>query len=173
MAAELPLDSRLQAVIDKQDIYEVLMRYCRGCDRGDEELLASVFHPDAVDDHDAGDISNNGREFAVRVARNARLNPHPSMRVICNVLIDLDGDVAHVESYFFGVSRAERETGLTDDILGGRYIDRFERRDGEWKIAHRVVVRDWNRIEPVRDIRAAWPGYLKGLKSREDVSYRR
>jgi len=28
--------------------------------------------------------------------------------------------------------------------LGGRYVDRLERRDGAWKLKHRLCVRDWS-----------------------------
>src|SRR5207249_6464939 len=58
-----------------------------------------------------------------------------------NHTCDLDGDVAHTETYymFVGMNR-EGEPLVTS---GGRYIDRFERRDGRWAIAARVCVRDW------------------------------
>ena len=36
-----------------------------------------------------------------------------------------------------------------DDVFGIRYVDRFEKRDGEWKIAHRVVATEWRRVDPV------------------------
>jgi hypothetical protein len=36
---------------DRQDILDCLMRYSRGVDRLDRELLRSAYHPDAVDDH--------------------------------------------------------------------------------------------------------------------------
>jgi hypothetical protein len=41
----------LQQLIDKLEIHEVLTRYCRGIDRCDAELLESVYHPDATDNH--------------------------------------------------------------------------------------------------------------------------
>ena len=44
-------DPEVQALVDKQAILEVLTRYCRALDRGDAALIASAYHPDAVDDH--------------------------------------------------------------------------------------------------------------------------
>ena len=53
-----------------------------------------------------------------------------------------------------------------------RYIDRFEKRGGEWRIAHRQVVYDWSKIEPIA---AEYPNeqFEHGKRSREDASYRR
>ena len=37
-------------------------------------------------------------------------------------------------------------------IGGGRYVDRFERRDGNWAIAYRVALRDWGMMEERPDM---------------------
>ena len=50
MAGAGERDLAVQLLLDKQEIYEVILRYCRGIDRLDEELLLSVFHPDAYAD---------------------------------------------------------------------------------------------------------------------------
>jgi hypothetical protein len=56
------------------------------------------------------------------------------------------------------------------ETFGGRYVDRFERRDGEWKIADRVVVHEWSTLEPLT---AAFPGqrFVQGRRDGDDVSY--
>jgi hypothetical protein len=66
---------------------------------------------------------------------------------IFNVTCDLDGDVAHTETYymFVGMNR----TGTPMAMSGGRYIDRLEKRDGRWAIATRVCVRDWAPLEEI------------------------
>ena len=65
-----------------------------------------------------------------------------------NILIDLDGDVARVETLFTSFhQRRDAEGQLWDETLRGRYLDRFERRVGAWKIARRVVVWDASRVE--------------------------
>src|SRR5579872_4652425 len=43
--------ARLEHVADRQEIYDCLVRFCRGVDRFDRELMMSAFHPDAIDDH--------------------------------------------------------------------------------------------------------------------------
>ena len=44
-------DREVQELLDKQAIHEVMIRYCRGLDRMDAELVGSAYHPDAHDDH--------------------------------------------------------------------------------------------------------------------------
>ncbi|MEM7569242.1 MAG: nuclear transport factor 2 family protein, partial [Pseudomonadota bacterium] len=88
--------------------------------------------------------------------------------------IELEGDVAFGEIYFRAFHRIE-EHGLDRDFLiWGRYIDRYERRDGVWKIAHRTELNDTSRTEPANDI---WmretPEALKGIHGPDDFSYDR
>jgi hypothetical protein len=68
---------------------------------------------------------------------------------ISNVLIDLHGDEADVESYHIAVvGRQTDEEGPTQSTIGGRYLDRFALRGGRWAIAERAVVFDWSRVDP-------------------------
>jgi hypothetical protein len=61
---------------------------------------------------------------------------------VTNVLIDLDGDEAHAETYVMVV--AGDKEGWGHSMNGGRYIDRLERRDGRWAIVDRVVSYEWS-----------------------------
>ncbi|UWR35563.1 nuclear transport factor 2 family protein (plasmid) [Sulfitobacter sp. W027] len=130
---------------DRELIRDCLFRYARGIDRADEAALQSAYWPGAWDQH--GATSGPVEEFYDRVrgawARGARNVHH-----INNILIDLLGDGrADVESYFLALQRGEGVDGITRQaMLSGRYCDRFEKRGGAWRIAHRVVVYDW--VEP-------------------------
>jgi hypothetical protein len=62
---------------------------------------------------------------------------------------------------------------MVDMTLGARYVDRYERRDGQWKIARRTVVHDWTRVDPVDKTHGQAHVYRQGVRSREDESYRR
>jgi hypothetical protein len=129
----------IQELIDKRAIEEALLRYCRGIDRCDEELVLSAFHDDAYDDH--GSYGGPAREFAWRIVdRNRRLVEF-SMHRITNHLIDVDGDIAISEAMVSSVQRIVGEARL--QFSGSRYLDRFERRNGQWRIAYRLIVHDW------------------------------
>ena len=128
MSIDEKTERALRVLLDKQEIHEVLMRYCRGIDRCDAELLHSVYHPDATDDH--GLFKGKAADF-IPWALKALVRDEGTSHYIANELIEVDGDVAHCESYFFGIHRRQEKDGTTADLVfAGRYADRFERRAG-------------------------------------------
>lgn len=124
---------------DRQAILDCLMRYARGVDRLDRELLLSAYHDDAIDDH--GMFVGNREDFADWVAQMHSSTHLSHQHCLFNHSCELDGDVAHTETYYMFVGMNRQ--GDTLSMSGGRYLDRFERRDGRWAIAARVCVRDW------------------------------
>ena len=139
-APNKPLD-RLQELLDRQDILDCVHRYCRAVDRFDREMLLSVYHPDAIDDH--GYFVGGREAFADWAFGYHSLYQDATHHVVTNHTCDLDGDTAHAETYwmFSGINR-NTTTGATvpPTLHFGRYIDRFERRDGKWAIAARACV---------------------------------
>jgi len=128
---------RLEILEAKEEIRDVLYRYCRGCDRSDVELLRSCYHPGAKDVHWV--FVGDGHEFAADTI--AKLGTLPNRKhYVTNPLIDLDldGDRAFVESSYFATQRIPLDDGTWVDVQSeGRYLDVFERRGGEWRIGHR------------------------------------
>ena len=141
------LERRLAELADREAIRDCLLRYCRGIDRCDEAALRSAYWPDATDRHGPYQGTASGFiDWAVdRLSQGGR-----NVHMIGNIAIELRGDVAAVESYFHAL-QAERAPGAQarDLLLCGRYIDRFERRHGEWRVAARVVTYDWMQSLPV------------------------
>ncbi len=134
--------ARLQSeMVDREAIRECLYRYCRGVDRRDADILRSAYWPDAIDTHLT--FKGNIEEFIDWAMPMMKAMTHHQHH-ITNVLIELDGDSAKVESYFWSCVVLPGET-RQDRIGGGRYLDRFERRDGEWRIIERYVMSDWFR----------------------------
>lgn len=144
----MPTESELQALVDKDAIRDVLYRYARAVDRGDSALLRSCYHADATADY--GRQNAEGSD-AVEAHLEACALMHnwieTSLHCIGNVLIELDGDVATVESYLVDTLRpvdADQPVPGQQVLLQlfARYVDRFEKRDGQWRIARRVTVQD-------------------------------
>jgi ketosteroid isomerase-like protein len=124
---------------DRQAIHDCLMTYSRAVDRLDRELLLSVYHEDAIDDH--GVFVGTPEEFADWAIAMHSATHLSHQHCIFNSTCDLDGDVAHTETYymFVGLNRQ----GAPFAMSGGRYLDRLEKREGRWAIALRICVRDW------------------------------
>lgn len=160
----------LDELLAKFEIHEVMMRYCRGVNRLDPDLVRSCYHPDAYEDHGAS--QGNALDFAAGFSPE-RFTAFKSMfHLVGNELVELDGDRAAHEAYFVGCHRSVDDAGGEFDIFfGGRYLSRFERRNGgPWLIAHRTVVHDWSRIDPA----APWEpaqSFQQGRFSRDDLVF--
>jgi len=146
------IEGRLRLVEDKQAIHDVIVRYCRGVDRSDPDLVLAAFHDDAIDNHFGVVLPFREAIGTLKAARSGGGSPPSkttSMHNICNVLIEVDGDIARCESYVIVIVRIPKDGGAIDWMHAGRYVDRFERRNGEWRIAHRTVVYDLERFDEV------------------------
>ncbi|OLT16190.1 hypothetical protein BJF78_14870 [Pseudonocardia sp. CNS-139] len=170
---------------DRQAIHDCLMTYSRAVDRLDRELLLSVYHPDAIDDH--GVFVGGPEEFADWAFAMHRATHLSHQHCVLNHTCELDGDVAHTETYYLFVGMNRAGTPLA--MSGGRYLDRLEKRAGRWAIAVRVCVRDWAPLPEVPErLDAAAMTVVKDLddrttqllrsgaqprRDRDDASYRR
>jgi hypothetical protein len=163
----------LEQLVAQQEIRDVLIRYTRGIDRMDVELVRSTYHPDAHDDHGA---YQGGVEGFLAWFRDALSYFDATMHFIGNQLVELDpadADVAHAESYCVAYHRRRARAGEPghDLVTALRYVDRMERRDGEWRIADRRCVFDWTRRDPIVGEWEQGPEVLQGRRDRTDPVY--
>ncbi|MFC4594561.1 nuclear transport factor 2 family protein [Sphingobium tyrosinilyticum] len=185
----------IELLLDHQQITNVIHRYCRAADRLDVELFRTTFWGDGG--FDGGPAEGP----AVKIIPHLFENLMPDMweasqHSISNILIELEGDRALVESYLTAfhlshpthASRAallgEKNAlaaGFKDDdviefIFGGRYIDVFEKRSGEWRILNRKIVPGFNRVERYTGIRDGGQYDLlkhRSSRDRDDPVYAR
>ncbi|MBB4615022.1 nuclear transport factor 2 family protein [Novosphingobium taihuense] len=155
---------------DRQEIRDCLLRYTRGVDRHDLELMKSAYHPDAWDEH--GVAEGDPESFCNwAIGWHAEFQ-HRHQHVINNQTIELDGDMAHSETYylFFGENREGPPT-----LAFGRYVDRLEKRQGRWAIAHRVCVNEYAGSFNSMDYPAEYQAMMKATgpdtRDKNDVSY--
>ncbi len=164
-------DEALQRLLDRQAISDCLVRYTRGLDRHDTELILSAYHDDALDSH--GYFEGTPAELAAWGNEQHAKRWVAHQHYITNTSFEFDGDAAHTETYALIVQRRADGTGA--DMLGMRYVDRFEKRAGEWKIARRVTILDW-----IGETEATTPRpqrllelYPNGTWDHDDISYER
>jgi ketosteroid isomerase-like protein len=161
-----PSPEALQELLDKQAIFECVQRYARGIDRADVEMVASCYHPDAVDYH--GSFVGSGRGLAEwAIAAHSQLVR--TQNHITTHTVELDGDGAHAETYFLVTMRSP--AGIMQ-IATGRYVDRFERRHGEWRIAARLCLVESLARADSSDSERLEGAYL-GCRGPADPSYER
>jgi ketosteroid isomerase-like protein len=127
-------------------IRQAALRYCRGVDRLDAELMFSAYHDDATDDH--GVFVGSARELCDRVVQSHR-RYDATMHCVLNHAIEfVDASTATGEVYNVTYLRQTVEGESRLHTWWGRYLDRYECRQGRWAIAHRVCVHEWTRTEP-------------------------
>jgi hypothetical protein len=164
----------LRDLLDRAAIREVLVRYCRAADRCDEKLLRSCYHSDALDRH--GRFAGSAGDFASWVVQVQRTTSITTQHAVSNVVIELEGDVAWVESAFMATHIRPAGDGFGEpfvDTFWGRYVDRFEKRDDIWAIASREVVHDWSERRACGPLMPHTDTYRPGRRDRGDASYER
>lgn len=134
--------AQIDALIARQACHDLSMAYCRAADRGDEALMASIFHPDAT--VVSGIKNGSGADFARDITAFVKANLERCFHSVANEWYEIDGDQGVGESYVIAMVSA----GGNDIMTGGRYLDAFERRDGLWKIRSRTFVLDWTTTHP-------------------------
>lgn len=164
---------RLAELLDRHEIHQVMLRYARGLDRLDNELVRSCYWDDAIEDH--GHFVGPPDDF-IAYADRATLMFQAAQHAILNHWCELDGDDAFCETYFHfsGVTEAGPHFMST-----GRYVDHFQKRGGEWRIFNRVTIVEGSYDVP-RAALAPDPSTAyssdepsQARRDRTDVSYHR
>lgn len=169
--------ARLAELLPKQEIVELLYRYCRGVDRLDMEMVRSCYHPDATDSH--GTFEGTVDEYLVWSERLLRRYTG-SVHMVMNVLVEIDsepvvsashGTVQWARSEAHGIARHWTEGGPPELNLsvGFRFIDDVSRRNsGPWLISRRMATTEWVREEQFRPFDER---FLRGSRDRSDPVY--
>ncbi|WP_110206851.1 nuclear transport factor 2 family protein [Nocardioides daejeonensis] len=134
---------------DRRAIHDLVLRYCRGIDRIDLELVRSCYHPGGIDHHTGfdGPVEEYVEWLRPLLGRSAGGTHH----MVGNHLAEVRGDVAVAETY----AHATHWGGPEDPpsrffTTGVRYVDHLERRDDRWGIVERWAVREWTRQDAGR-----------------------
>lgn len=135
MGVQEPAGGALERIVAEQECTRLLHAYGRAIDWQDREGLAILFWPDAR--IDLGFFAGDGAEtveFLLANAARSRRRFHATS----NVALRINGDIAFADSCCITHAVGEAETGSQDwQLFMGRYLDRFARRDSEWRFAER------------------------------------
>jgi hypothetical protein len=164
------LRKHVQHLKDRQDIHDCIVRESRGRDRHDTAITASCYWPDGADEHGPVPLSASVYPEIANIGHAGAfaMNQHNLSNHTC----EIQGDTAFCETYVIGTFLSH--DGQTCTLAAGRYMDQMEKRGDEWRIR-------WRRstVETAGQIDAGWlheppvKGFLKSVRSREDISYHR
>lgn len=161
----------IDILLAKDAIRDLHAVYMRAQDRLLPDLHRSVFWPDSTTDY--GIFKGSGDDF-VTFAQDLLQSHLSNHHLIGQALIEVEGDVAFGEVYYTAFHRIIEEDEPKDMFIAGRYVDRYERRTGVWKIAHRSELIDWARMDPASDgFLASLNGALLGGRADTDLSSQR
>jgi hypothetical protein len=169
---DLPIAPELRILLDKQEIHDALMRYCRGVDRCDEELMRSIFHKDARA------FKAPAWEFVAHFIPANKEATTFTTHFMGNLSIDVVGDKAFSEAYFMTYAGRSQDGQEVIDLFAGRYVDRWERWNGRWGVVLRETVHEWSRGDVAG--RTPFPippseegAFVQPIRGRGDISFTR
>lgn len=140
-------DRLLQELINREAIRDCLLRGALGNDLQDAELWKSAYWPDANEDH--AWYKGNAHAFIDETVPMLIEAMDEAWHQVGNMMIRVDGDSARAQTYYLAYCRLKQPDGGRRDLFaGGRYVDKLEKRKGEWRIAERFTKSDWVRHTP-------------------------
>lgn len=156
---ELPITDPVALLIDKMQLHELVLNYCRASDRRDFALMRALYHDDAIDNH--GEMFSGPVDEFIAWLPTAMAQFEATSHSISNALFAIDGDQANGEIYALAYHRTN-PPDATEIIITGRYLDRYERRGGVWKFLHRSLALDACEMRPVNQ--DAYKHFAAGAK---------
>lgn len=132
--------------LDRMALTDLVARYCRGVDRRDFALVRSLYWDDAVDRH--GSMFEGNADAFVAWLPVAMAQFELTVHRVTNSVFAFAGERAEGEHYAIAYHRT-RLPQRREIVIGGRYLDRYERRGGVWKFAERRLVFDHGEARPV------------------------
>jgi len=170
MSPELEL--QLNGLLDKRAIEELIHAYCNAADRRDQEKMRSLYHADAIDDH-GGFFQGPAMDFIDKLPE-IQAPMEILHHNITTVNIKVEGNYAEGEVYVLAFHKVKTEAEPFDLLIGGRYLDKYEKHDGVWKFSHRAVVADWVNVHNPSIVDLQNPiieGSRLGAAGADDPSY--
>jgi hypothetical protein len=128
----------VEELLIREHLRDVMRHYARAVDRVDLDGIRACYHPDAIDER--GPYRGPVEGFYEYLASPRGLSMFESTRhSITDQAIEVHGSTAFSETTVIAYHRLPGE----HYIIGIRYLDRFESRGGDWRVAHRKVAYDW------------------------------
>ena len=136
------MDLSAEQLADRQAIVAVIDRYATSLDAKDYARFRTCFSDDAVVHYGEALGPDEAAAYAEGVLSQYAHTQH----LLGNYEITLDGDRASARTY---VQASHVSAEDTIWVMGGTYIDLFERREGEWKIVELTLEGKWSEVRAI------------------------
>ena len=173
MSESYSQQSQLDQLLDKQALLELVHAYCNAADRHDQEKMRALYHADAIDEH--GPFSQGLAQDFIDKLPQIQAPMQILHHNVTTVNFKLAGDYAEGEIYVLAFHQVREGERVYDLLIGGRYFDKYAKRDGAWKFLHRAVVADWANVHEPSIVDLNHPllaGAHIGKPGVDDPSYR-
>ncbi|MDA0820005.1 MAG: nuclear transport factor 2 family protein [Proteobacteria bacterium] len=144
---------------DREAIRDVIGAYAHAIDRRRWDMMPQLFHADAT--FGFGPVQGNWEEFVGQA--QAIIDPClATQHQLGQIQFGFEDDTCHTETYFTAMHTIPAGYPVPDvfpdkgkvysAVIAGRYVDRFEQRSGQWRIAQRTGLYDWREFREVRGV---------------------
>ena len=132
--------TELKNLLEREKIRDCIARLARGEDRRNGGQISACHWPDATSDY--GVFFGTFDQYLAWVVPGSPAIP-VTQHVLGQSVIELRGDAALVETHVTSYHRINMGQEERDTVVGGRYLDRMAKRNGEWRIVQRTMLYDW------------------------------
>lgn len=130
-------ETRLRDIIAKDEIRDLIYSYCQAIDRREYDKMRALYWEDGRDEHG---VNPSGEvEDFIAMIEGYYANAISIQHHVTNLYIKVDGDYAEAEGYVVNINLLPG----AENVFGGRYMDKIERRGGVWKFLHRRLAAEW------------------------------
>ena len=141
-------DAKVQLLLDREDICQVLYRYATAIDTRDWDLLATCF----TDDLEADFRSFGGREVVkgkaqwLEVIKGTIQGLDATQHLTANHVHTVDGESATLVAYLQALHRLDTARSDPEYTVGGYYTcDMLRGDDGQWRMCRYALAVTWHR----------------------------
>jgi SnoaL-like domain len=134
------ISEQLKALLEREQIRECISRLARGEDRRNAQMISASYWPDSATDY--GVFKGTFSDYLAWVVPGSDVIKN-TQHVLGQSVIEIEGKDARAETHVISYHRLSMDDAERDTCIGGRYLDRLERRGDEWRIVARTMLYDW------------------------------
>jgi SnoaL-like domain len=134
------ITEQLKVLLEREQIRNCITALARGEDRRSAQIISECYWPDSTTDY--GVFKGTFSAYLAWVVPGSAAIKN-TQHVLGQSVIEIQGDDARVETHVISYHRVAFGEEERDTCIGGRYLDRLQKRTGEWRIAARLMLYDW------------------------------